>query len=61
MQQAAALKKRERRMADNFSGKTRHMTATQISDIQGSKIMRGLLIGLTISIFFWAALAYFLL
>jgi type III secretory pathway component EscT len=48
-------------MADNFSGKTRRMTASHISDLDGSKIMRGLLIGLAISIVFWAALAYFLL
>jgi hypothetical protein len=48
-------------MANDFTGKTRHLTGSPISDLDGSRIMRGLLIGLAISIVFWATLAFLLL
>jgi len=48
-------------MTNEFTGRTPHLTAAHISDLDGSKIMRGLLIGLAISIAFWRTLAFFLL
>ena len=47
-------------MAKNISGGAQKDVSSHANDLDGPRIMRGMLIGLAISIVFWIALAFLL-
>ena len=51
-----AVIKWDRRMSENISGRVPDDVQNRVSELDGPRIMRGMLIGLAISIVFWIAL-----